>query len=212
MLERNECSIVNLFAFLFFTRTYTRHTLVETRLLDWSRTGYLTAGIESSVHLWSGRTQSVKYTIAAVADEPNDSAKTIVSCLKWDGPGEKLAYSFTTDDGSPSSTLSLSSSSSLFIMSFDSPTTVTAADRPLYASSAGGLSGNGRSLSADTSSSNKRTGKNVPNNYIKVTSALLLLLLLFVLVHYVLKTREYIDFYFLRRLGPRLISSPSYFQ
>lgn len=67
-----------------------------TKILDWSSTGYLTAAIESSIHLWSSHTQSVQYTINATA-ESDDSVKTIITCLKWDPQGEKLAYAFTID-------------------------------------------------------------------------------------------------------------------
>lgn len=70
--------------------------ITVTKILDWSSTGYLTAAIESSIHLWSSRTQSVQYTITATA-ESDDSVKTIITCLKWDSQGEKLAYAYTID-------------------------------------------------------------------------------------------------------------------
>lgn len=69
-----------------------------TKILDWSSTGYLTAAIESTIHLWSGRTQCVHYTIQATElSESDNSIKTTISCLKWDMRGEKLGYSFTVD-------------------------------------------------------------------------------------------------------------------
>lgn len=69
-----------------------------TKILDWSSTGYLTAAIESTIHLWSGRTQCVHYTIRATElSESDSSVKTTISCLKWDVRGEKLGYSFTVD-------------------------------------------------------------------------------------------------------------------
>jgi hypothetical protein len=68
-----------------------------TKILDWSSTGYLTAAIQSSIHLWSCQTQSVQYTIVAVMDtdgptQADDGAavKTVIGCLKWDAQGEKL--------------------------------------------------------------------------------------------------------------------------
>uniref|UniRef100_A0A2S2PQ52 Protein cortex n=1 Tax=Schizaphis graminum TaxID=13262 RepID=A0A2S2PQ52_SCHGA len=76
-----------------------------TKILDWSSTGYLTAAIQSSIHLWSCQTQSVRYTIVAVdTDGPtqaDDGAamKTVIGCLKWDAQGEKLGYSFTVERG-----------------------------------------------------------------------------------------------------------------
>ncbi|CAH1731606.1 unnamed protein product [Aphis gossypii] len=81
-----------------------------TKILDWSATGYLTAAIQSSIHLWSCRTQSVQYTIdAANGHEPTEAdggsgpAKTVVGCVKWDAQGVKLGYSFTVDrDEAPS--------------------------------------------------------------------------------------------------------------
>jgi len=79
-----------------------------TKILDWSSTGYLTAAIQSSIHLWSCHTQSVQYTIAAVdAHGPTQAdgatTKTTIGCLKWDAQGEKLGYSFTVDRGGESS-------------------------------------------------------------------------------------------------------------
>ncbi|XP_060857498.1 uncharacterized protein LOC132935066 [Metopolophium dirhodum] len=79
-----------------------------TKILDWSSTGYLTAAIQSSIHLWSCHTQSVQYTIAAVdAHGPTQTdggaTKTTIGCLKWDAQGEKLGYSFTVDRGEDSS-------------------------------------------------------------------------------------------------------------
>lgn len=77
-----------------------------TKILDWSSTGYLTAAIESSIHLWSSRTQSVQCTINVThvdAEETirplqaNDSTKTMIVSLKWDARGEKLAYSYTVE-------------------------------------------------------------------------------------------------------------------
>ncbi|XP_022172925.1 uncharacterized protein LOC111035564 [Myzus persicae] len=73
-----------------------------TKILDWSSTGYLTAAIQSSVHLWSCHTQSVQYTIAAVDEHgptqaDGGSTKITIGCLKWDAQGEKLGYSFTVD-------------------------------------------------------------------------------------------------------------------
>lgn len=69
-----------------------------TKILDWSSTGYLTAAIESTIHLWSGRTECVHYTIRATELCESDSlAITTISCLKWDVRGEKLGYSFTVD-------------------------------------------------------------------------------------------------------------------
>lgn len=81
-----------------------------TKILDWSATGYLTAAIQSSIHLWSCRTQSVQYTIDAVnGHEPSEAdggggpAKTVVGCVKWDAQGVKLGYSFTVErDEAPS--------------------------------------------------------------------------------------------------------------
>ncbi|XP_025198394.1 uncharacterized protein LOC112596804 [Melanaphis sacchari] len=76
-----------------------------TKILDWSSTGYLTAAIESSIHLWSCHTQSVQHTIAAAADAhgpaqaDSSASKTVVGCLKWDAQGEKLGYSFTVERG-----------------------------------------------------------------------------------------------------------------
>lgn len=67
-----------------------------TKILDWSLTGYLTAAIESSIHLWSGRTQSVCYTINTDnLTETDNSIRTTITCLKWDSRGEKLGFSFT---------------------------------------------------------------------------------------------------------------------
>lgn len=78
-----------------------------TKILDWSSSGYLTAAIQSSIHLWSCHTQSVQYTIAAVdAHVPSQAdggvTKTTIGCLKWDVQGEKLGYSFTVDRGEDS--------------------------------------------------------------------------------------------------------------
>lgn len=81
-----------------------------TKILDWSSTGYLTAAIESSIHLWSSRTQSVRCTInvkhfdAGETTRPSptdDSTKTMVVSLKWDARGEKLAYSYTVERTQP---------------------------------------------------------------------------------------------------------------
>lgn len=89
--------------FLFFS-----NTCAVRKILDWSATDYLTAAIESSIHLWSGHTQSVQHTInvAAVGGPGKPKTKTTVDCLKWDARGEKLAYSFTVeqDADSPSNT------------------------------------------------------------------------------------------------------------
>lgn len=79
-----------------------------TKILDWSSSGYLTAAIQSSIHLWSCHTQSVQYTIAAVDEHGPTQAdggvtKTTIGCLKWDVQGEKLGYSFTVDRGEDSS-------------------------------------------------------------------------------------------------------------
>jgi len=80
-----------------------------TKILDWSSTGYLTAAIQSSIHLWSCHTQSVQYTIASVAAHPDPTlarggpTKTTIGCLKWDVQGEKLGYSFTVERGEDSS-------------------------------------------------------------------------------------------------------------
>lgn len=69
-----------------------------TKILDWSSSDYLTAAIESSIHLWSGRTQSVKYTINATSGANGESEDPrTVNCLKWDKRGEKLGYSFTVE-------------------------------------------------------------------------------------------------------------------
>ncbi|KAF0753016.1 Protein cortex [Aphis craccivora] len=82
-----------------------------TKILDWSATGYLTAAIQSSIHLWSCRTQSVQYTIDAVADGGSGSAKPVVGCVKWDAQGVKLGYSFAVErDEEPSFDSSGSSS------------------------------------------------------------------------------------------------------
>ncbi|VVC27123.1 WD40/YVTN repeat-like-containing domain,WD40 repeat, conserved site [Cinara cedri] len=71
----------------------------RSKILDWSSTGYLTAAIESSIHLWSCRSQSVRYKVnAEVGGEPADvAAESEILCLKWDARGEILAYSFTVD-------------------------------------------------------------------------------------------------------------------
>jgi len=79
-----------------------------TKILDWSSTGYLTAAIQSSIHLWSCHTQNVQYTIAAVdthgpTQTDSGATKTTIGCLKWDAQGEKLGYSFTVDRGEDSS-------------------------------------------------------------------------------------------------------------
>lgn len=69
-----------------------------TQTLDWSSTGYLTAAIESSIHLWSDYTQSIWCTInVADANESDGPVKTTIGCLKWDVQGEKLGYSYTYD-------------------------------------------------------------------------------------------------------------------
>lgn len=71
-----------------------------TKVLDWSQTGYLTAAIDSSIHLWSGRTQSLQYTIdvlASIDEAADETAKIKVTSLKWDSWGEKLAYSYTIE-------------------------------------------------------------------------------------------------------------------
>lgn len=83
---------------------YTVLYTAVTKILDWSSTGYLTAAIQSSVHLWSCHTQSVRYTIPAVSTQAEGGpTKTTIGCLKWDAQGEKLGFSFTVDRGEDSS-------------------------------------------------------------------------------------------------------------
>jgi hypothetical protein len=72
-----------------------------TKILDWSSTGYVTAAIESSVHLWSERSQCIRYTLHAETPDKSAAAagKTAVCCVKWDVQGEQLAYSYTVCRG-----------------------------------------------------------------------------------------------------------------
>lgn len=66
-----------------------------TKVLDWSSTGFLTAAIQSSIYLWSARTQRIQYKINANVNELDDFSSCTVRYLKWDRKGVKLAYSFT---------------------------------------------------------------------------------------------------------------------
>lgn len=91
-----------------------------TKILDWSSTGYVTAAIESSVHLWSERSQCIRYTVHAASETlDKSSAKTMVRCVRWDAQGEQLAYSYSVYPGS------VTGPNESFV--FDDPSSPTAA-------------------------------------------------------------------------------------
>lgn len=97
-----------------------------TQILDWSSTGYLTAAIESSIHLWSEYTQSIWCTLnVAEANESDDPVKTTIGCLKWDAQGKKLGYSYTHDREFSSA----SYSDEISVDMTDSPASYTSEDR-----------------------------------------------------------------------------------
>ncbi|XP_050526527.1 uncharacterized protein LOC126897185 isoform X2 [Daktulosphaira vitifoliae] len=66
------------------------------KILDWSATGYLTAAIQSTIYLWSSKTQRIQYKINA--DTGLFHSEINVNCLKWDKKGLKLAYSICVNE------------------------------------------------------------------------------------------------------------------